>query len=193
MNGTNLGARDLGRSRASGSRDRASLTAVTWLPPEAPRSPVRSGVENDAMDSQVTVCQLRLDECQVALSEILAAAPRRARLLVPFEGSWNGRAVVVTGVLERTAVVHPADSPDDRVLARQADVLVHPGRLRWKEAKPTRQGEGLVLQPHQRPKRCSDCRRTSGETEFRAYKAAYCVECSRRRQAVIDRRRRTAA
>jgi hypothetical protein len=70
---------------------------------------------------------------------------------------------------------------------------VHPGRLRWKEAKPTRPGEGLVLQPQQRPKRCSDCRRTADETEFRAYKAAYCVECSRRRQAVIDRRRRRMA
>jgi hypothetical protein len=46
------------------------LTAVTWLPPEAPRSPVCSGVENDAMSGQVTVCQLRLDEAQVALSSL---------------------------------------------------------------------------------------------------------------------------
>jgi hypothetical protein len=150
-------------------------------------------VENDAMNGQITVCQLRLDECWVALSEVLAAASRRARLLVPFEGTWNGQAVAVMAVLERTAVVHAADLPDDRVLARQADVQVHPGRLRWKEARPTRPGEGLVLQPQQRPKRCSDCRRTADETQFRAYKAAYCVECSRRRQAVIDRRRRGVA
>jgi hypothetical protein len=152
-----------------------------------------SAEANDAMESRIAVCQLRLDECQVALSEVLAAAPRRARLLVPFEGTWNGQPVVVTGVLERTAVVQAAELPDDRVLARQADVLVHPGRLRWKEARPTRPGDGLVLQAQQRPKRCSDCRRTADETEFRAYKAAYCVECSRRRQAVIDRRRRAAA
>jgi hypothetical protein len=169
------------------------LTAVTWLPPEAPRSPVCSGVENDAMNGQMTVCQLRLDECEVALDRVLAAAARGARLLVPFEGTWKGRPVVVTAVLERTVVIYPASSagdPDDRVLARCTDLTVHPGRLRWKESRPTRPGEGLVLQPHQRAKRCSDCRRTSDETEFRAYKAAYCVECSRRRQAVIDRRRR---
>ncbi len=145
------------------------------------------------MNGQMTVCQLRLDECEVALSEVLVAADRRARLLVPFEGTWNGRPVVVTAALERTAVVIPADSsghPGDRMLVRQADVLVHPGRLRWKETRPTRPGEGLVLQPRQRPKRCSDCRRTADEAEFRAYKAAYCVECSRRRQAVINRTRR---
>jgi hypothetical protein len=151
-------------------------------------------VENDAMSGQVTVCQLRLDECQVALSEVLAAAPRRARLLIPFEGTWNGRPVVVTGVLERTAVVLPADSsglPHDRVLARQADVLVHPGRLRWKEARPTRRGTAFVLPIRpSRPRQCADCRRTPEETEFRAYKAAYCIECSRRRQAVINGKRR---
>jgi len=79
------------------------------------------------------------------------------------------------------------------VLARCAEVVVHPGRLRWKEARPTRPGEGLVLHVQQRPKRCSDCRRTAEETEFRAYKASYCVECSRRRQAVINMSRRTAA
>jgi hypothetical protein len=150
-------------------------------------------VENDAMNGSMIVHQLRLDECQVALSEVLAAAPRQARLLVPFEGMWKGRPAVVTGVLERTAVVHVADSPDDRLLARQGDVLVHPGRLRWKEARRTPPGDGLILQPVQRPKRCSDCRRTSDETTFRAYKAAYCVECSRRRQAVINRNRREVA
>ena len=85
-------------------RDRAPLTAATWLPPEAPRSPVCSGMENDAMNGQMTVCQLRLDECQLALDEVLAAADRRARLLVPFEGTWNGRSVVITAVLERTVV-----------------------------------------------------------------------------------------
>ena len=153
-------------------------------------------MENDAMNGQMTVCQMRLDECALALDEVLAAADRRARLLVPFEGTWSGRSVVITAVLERTVVAYPADtlgSPEDRVLARCAEVLVHPGRLRWKEARPTPVGEGLVLQVQQRAKRCSDCRRTADETEFRVYKAAYCVECSRRRQAAIDRRRRGLA
>jgi hypothetical protein len=171
------------------------LTAVTWLPPEAPRSPVWSGVENDAMNSSMTVCQLRLDEVQMALSEVLAAN-RRARLLVPFEGTRNGRPVTVLAVLERTAVVHVVNTPgssDDRALARQTQVLVHPGRLRWKEARPARPGEGLLLRAQQRPKRCSDCRRTPDEMEFRAYKAAYCVQCSRRRQTVINRNRRQLA
>ena len=123
------------------------------------------------MDDRMTVCQLRLDECQVALSEVLAAASRRARLLVPFEGTRYGQPVVVTAVLERTAVAYPVESPGDpdhRRLVRQADVTVHPGRLRWKQARPTRVGEGLVLQVQRRPKRCSDCRRTADETEFRA-------------------------
>ncbi len=147
------------------------------------------------MNGQMTVCQLRLDESQLALDEVLAAAARRARLLVPFEGTWNGRSVVVTAVLERTVVAYPTDTPgapEDRVLARCTEVMVHPGRLRWREAQPTPVGNGFVLQVRQRARRCSDCRRTADETRFRVYKAAYCVECSRRRQAVINLRRRTA-
>jgi hypothetical protein len=112
------------------------------------------------MSGQVTVCQLRLDECHVALSEVLAAAPPASAAAVPFEGTWKGRPVVVTGVLERTAVVHVADSPEDRVLARQTDVLVHPGRLRWKEARPTRLGEGLVLQSGRSGARTAGARQT---------------------------------
>ena len=172
------------------------MTAVTWLLPEAPRSPVCSGVENDAMDDRMTVCQLRLDECEVALDKVLAATDPRARLLVPFEGTWQGRPVFVTAVLQQTVVLYPADTlgaPDDRQVVRHADVTMHPDRLRWKEARPTRPGDGFVLQIQQRPRRCSDCRRTPAETEFRTYKSAYCVECSRRRQAVINLRRRTAA
>src|SRR5262245_26495773 len=148
------------------------------------------------MDDRMTACQLRLDECEVALDKVLAAADPQAQLLVPFEGTWHGQQVVVTAVLDRTVVVHSADTagdPADRIVVWQTDVLVHPGRLRWKGARPTPVGQGLVVQVQQRPRRCSDCRRTSAETQFRAYKAAYCVECSRRRQAVINRTRRRVA
>jgi hypothetical protein len=71
----------------------------------------------------------------------------------------------VTAVLERTAGAHPAGAA----------------------------GAGLVLQVQQRQRRCSDCRSTADETQFRAHKAAYCVECLRRRQAEIDRNRRRVA
>jgi hypothetical protein len=97
--------------------------------------------------------------------------------------------------LERTAVCHPLDAagdPDERTVVRRAELLVEVGRLRWREARPTPQGEGLVLQVQGRPRRCSDCRRTADETRFRAYKAAYCVDCSRRRQAVLNMARRQA-
>jgi hypothetical protein len=66
----------------------------------------------------------------------VAAADGPARLLVPFEGTWKGRPVVVTAVLERTAVVYSADSladPDDRLLRATAPVLglpAHVGRDR---------------------------------------------------------------
>jgi hypothetical protein len=153
-------------------------------------------MENDAMNGQVTVCQLRLDEVHVALSEVVAAADRRARLLVPFEGTWNGQPMVVTAVLERTAVAYPVESPGDpnhRRLVRQPDVVVAPGRLRWVTPRAGRRRGAFERWVREELKRCSDCRRTSAETEFRAYKAAYCVECSRRRQAVIDQRRRQRA
>ena len=155
-----------GRERRA-HRDRASLTAATWQPPEAQRA--------------------------VTLDEAIGAADPQARLLVPFDATWRGRSVLVTAVLERTAVAHPAGAagdPDERMLVRRTELLVEAGWLRWRLARRTPEGEGLVLHVKQRVRRCSECRRTADETQFRAYKAAYCVQCSRRRQAVIDRRRR---
>jgi hypothetical protein len=153
-------------------------------------------VENDAMHSSITIRQLRLDEREVTLAEAMDAADPRARLLVPFESTWHGQAVLVTAVLERTAVVHPANAagdPDERMVARRAELLVEAGRLRWAASQAERRRGGFEVWVTDRPRHCSACHRTSAETAFRAYKSAYCVPCSRARQAVIDRRRRQRA
>jgi hypothetical protein len=68
-------------------------------------------------------------------------------LMLPFAADWRGERVLVTGVLERTAVVHRIDSaggPEDRVLARRPDLMVEAGRLRWTEAGKASCGRSLV-------------------------------------------------
>jgi hypothetical protein len=154
------------------------LTAATWLPPEAPWGPVCSGVENDAMHSAITIRQLRLDECEVTLAEAIDAADPSARLLVPFEATWRGRPVLVTAVLERTAVCHPADAagdPDERLVARRAELLVETNGLRWVVPGVERRRGAFEVWVKEAPRRCSACGRTPSETAFRAYKAAYCI------------------
>jgi hypothetical protein len=140
-------------------------------------------VENDAMHSSITIRQLRLDEREVTLAEAMDAADPRARLLVPFEATWRGHAVLVTAVLERTAVCHPvgaAGDPDERLLVRRAELVVEAGRLRWAgscdEFPPCGRRSGAG------PRRCPNCQRTASETAFRAYRATYCIDCSRARQ-----------
>lgn len=91
-------------------------------------------------------------------------------LMVLFEASWQGDRVFVISVLETTAIVHPvaaAGAPDDRVLALRRPV-------------------GAVLEG------VPGLRAHASPDEFRAYEATYCLECSRARQAVINRRRRRA-
>jgi len=86
------------------------------------------------------------------VSRVRAARRLRGRyLLVPFEATWNGAAVVVTGVLDRTAVVHlvgTEGAPEDRKLARRSQLFVAPGSLRW--ALPVRWSwrSGFGTQPH---------------------------------------------
>jgi hypothetical protein len=132
-----------------------------------------------------------------SLDYLVAVRGLRGRyLLVPFEATWNGAAVVVTGVLERTAVVHLVGTdgaPEDRKLAKRSQLLVSPGSLRW--AHPVRRGwsSGFGPQPQESLNHCSACRRTAAETEFRGYRATYCLECSRKRQREIDEGRKKRA
>jgi hypothetical protein len=111
--------------------------------------------------------------------------PRPEVLLVPFEADHRGQPVVVLAVLERTAVAYPAGTagdPDDRFLARLAEVTVDPGRLRWRESMRGRRRSGTGMHLHQQPRRCQGCGRTAAQTRFSDDLATYCVPCSKERQ-----------
>jgi hypothetical protein len=111
--------------------------------------------------------------------------PRPAVLLVPFDADHRGKPVVVLAVLERTAVVYPAvtaGDPDDRFLARLGEVVVDPGRLRWREVTRGRRQSGMGMHLHQQPRRCRGCGRTAAEVRFGDHAAGCCLACSAERQ-----------
>lgn len=69
-------------------------------------------------------------EAPIVLSTLLASAADGQVPVVPFSARVSGRRVVVTAVLERTAVV--ADHPRaHRRLVRLADVSVRPSGVAW--------------------------------------------------------------
>jgi len=163
--------------------------------PAAFRRPwLLSGAEKVTMDGRTQERRASVElRC---LDDLVAARGLRGRfLLVPFEATWNGVSVVVTGVLDRTAVVHLAGTegaPEDRKLARRSQLFVAPTSLRW--AHPVGRGwrSGFGMEPHESLNHCSACRRTAAETELRGYRATYCVECSRKRQREIVEGRKKA-
>jgi len=118
-------------------------------------------------------------------------------LMVPFEASWHGERVIVTGVLDRTAVVHAAAAdgsrPDERRVVRRTELVVDGSCLRWRELASPQPGTRNPLRLRVGPLRCSGCGRTSAEVAFRAYRATYCITCSRLRQRVYNQRQRRAA
>ena len=122
------------------------------------------------------------------------AAQPGSDLVTPFEALLSGTIVgapkaagveplLVLAVLERTAVVCPVDyqvpSAGDRALARLSEIFVDPEAIRWKAAgQELRFGFDGKVSPRAR-RRCPRCGRLDGETEFRAYRTSYCIECAR--------------
>jgi hypothetical protein len=92
----------------------------------------------------------------VTLEATIAEREMRSDCLrVPFAARWNGQPVMVRAVLERTAVVYPADTtggPDDRMLALRTALIVNPEDLQWIEPCPDRGKPrmGIYRRPSQR-------------------------------------------
>jgi hypothetical protein len=115
---------------------------------------------------------------KVTLESALAAGREP---LVPFDASWRRDPVRVRAVLERTAVIYPADTagdPEDRVLVRLGEVDVDPTAVRW---QPARRGWGAPK--HVGPRRCTGCGRGQEEVRFPVTHSWLCAECRRQRQA----------
>jgi hypothetical protein len=119
----------------------------------------------------------------IAVSEIslLAALEEGRRPLVPCSARWKVERVQVLAVLERTAVVHPAElagEPPERVLARLGEVTVDPESVIWRpvETKP-RWGGRL----RRGVRRCYGCGRSAPEVSFPAQNSWLCGDCRRAR------------
>ena len=134
------------------------------------------------------------------------AAQPGSDLVTPFEALLSGTIVgapqaagveplLVLAVLERTAVVCPvgyqAPSAGDRALVRLSELFVDPAATRWKAAgQELRFGFDGKVSPRA-CRRCPRCGRREGETEFRAYRTSYCIECAR--EVVREHHRRHTA
>lgn len=104
-------------------------------------------------------------------------------LVVPLPAHVRGTQVIVSAVLERTAVVFPAAAeglPEERSLVRLDQVTVAAAQLRWREAHSFPRGwaVGQCSGLH-RPRHCIRCRHGDEEVEFPPARSSFCRGCRR--------------